>query len=200
MRFALLNIVTIGLLTAIYLQGWLVGALVGFTKWLSLGICAVFVFGFVLCAAKIWRTGRELDAVRQGSPLPTSRAGAYLESISGRGPDSRYISANLLRIRLVNHIGVVRHTANSLVFLGLVGTVIGFIVALSSIDPETSVEVDNVAAMVGTLITGMSIALYTTLVGAVLHLWLMINHRMLSTGTARLFDAIVELGEDRVGV
>jgi hypothetical protein len=46
----------------------------------------------------------------------------------------------------------------------------------------------------------MSIALYTTLVGAVLHVWLMVNHRLLATGTSELFNTIIELGEQRVGV
>ncbi len=53
--------------------------------------------------------------------------------------------------------------------------------------------------MVSKLVKGMSIALYTTLIGALLHIWLLVNHRMLASGTARLFDAIVELGEHRVG-
>ncbi|NCF27940.1 MAG: hypothetical protein GWP69_11210 [Gammaproteobacteria bacterium] len=99
-----------------------------------------------------------------------------------------------------NQIVIVRQTADSLVFLGLVGTVIGFIVALSGVDPQASAQLDEVAAMVGTLVAGMSIALYTTLVGAVLHVWLMVNHRFLATGTSDLFNAIVELGEQRVGV
>ncbi len=94
---------------------------------------------------------------------------------------------------------MVRHTANSLVFLGLVGTVIGFIVALSAVDPQNSVSVENVAPMVATLIKGMSIALYTTLLGAVLHLWLMVNYRMLATGAMHLFNAIIDVGERRVG-
>ena len=89
--------------------------------------------------------------------------------------------------------------ASKEVFFGLVGTVIGFIVALSAVDPETSVSVDNVATMVATLIQGMSIALYTTLFGAVLHLWLLVNYRMLATGAMHLFNAIVDFEERRVG-
>ncbi len=49
--------------------------------------------------------------------------------------------------------------------------------------------------MVSTLIEGMSTALYTTLVGAVLNLWLMANHRLLSSGTVHLITALVEFGE-----
>ena len=200
LRFALVNIVAAGLLAAIYLQGWLDGALQGYTAWLTLGICAVFVFGLLLCAVRIWRTNYELNAVYQGAPPDPSRIARYLASISGRSAESRTICVGLLRNRLGNQIVVVRQTADSLVFLGLVGTVIGFIVALSGVDPQASSDVDSVASMVGTLITGMSIALYTTLFGAVLHVWLMVNHRLLATGTSNLFNAIVELGEQRVGV
>ena len=200
LRFALLNIVAAGLLTAIYLQGWLDDALRGYTAWLTLGICAVFVFGLLSCASRIWRTNFELNAAKQDHPPGRSQAGSYLATIAGRSADSRTISASLLRNRLGNPIILVRQTADSLVFLGLVGTVIGFIVALSGVDPQTSAQVDEVAATVATLIAGMSIAMYTTLVGAVLHVWLMVNHRILATGTSILFDAIVERGEERVGV
>ena len=105
----------------------------------------------------------------------------------------------MLRLRMTSYIGIVHHVANTLVFLGLVGTVIGFIVALSGVDPRSAANVDNVVPMVATLIHGMSIALYTTLIGAVLHVWLMVNYRLLAAGTIRLFNAIVELGERRVG-
>ena len=51
--------------------------------------------------------------------------------------------------------------------------------------------------MVATLINGMSVALYTTLVGAVLYVWLNINHRLLTSGVVSLIGAIIELGEAR---
>ena len=84
------------------------------------------------------------------------------------------------------------------VVVGFVGTVIGFIVALSGVKPDLSASVDNVAPMVSTLINGMSIALYTTLIGAVLHVWLMTCYRMLSGASMQLYDAVVGLGECHV--
>lgn len=200
LRFALLNIVAAGLVAAVYLQGWLDDALEGYTAWLTIVICAVFVFGWLLCAKRIWQTNCELNAAEESEPPPPSRAARYLANIAGQSAEARSICAGLLRNQLGNQIAVVRYTADSLVFLGLVGTVIGFIVALSGVDPQATTQVEEVASMVGTLITGMSIALYTTLVGAVLHVWLMVNHRMLASGTSNLFTAIVELGEQRVGV
>ena len=38
-------------------------------------------------------------------------------------------------------------------------------------------------------------ALYTTLVGAVLHIWLMMNYQVLATGTVNLANAIIETVE-----
>ena len=52
--------------------------------------------------------------------------------------------------------------------------------------------------MVAKLIQGMSIALYTPLVGAVLYLWLIVNQQMLASGTVNLINTIIELGEARV--
>jgi len=49
--------------------------------------------------------------------------------------------------------------------------------------------------MVSTLIGGMSVALYTTLVGSLLHLWLMVNVRLLEGGAVNLLTATVEAGE-----
>lgn len=199
MRFALVNIVAFAIAGAVYLQGWLDGALVGETKWLTLAIAAVFLYGLAICCAKIWQTSTELNDVAIASPRSRSRAAVYLDAIRGKPPEGRSMTANLLRLRMSNQISIVRHIANTLVLLGLIGTVVGFILALSGVDPQAATQVEQVAPMVSTLIKGMSIALYTTLVGAVLHVWLMVNHRMLSTGTVLLYDAIVALGESRVG-
>jgi biopolymer transport protein ExbB/TolQ len=81
------------------------------------------------------------------------------------------------------------------VILGLIGTVLGFIIALSGVNPETAADVSSIGPMVSTLIDGMSVALYTTLLGAVLNVWLMLDYRILESGAVRLLTAIVERGE-----
>jgi len=199
LRFALFNVVAFGLLIATWTQGWLDGALAGDTFWPCVVIAAVFVYGLALCTGHVVSVNRALLQVRIGAPPPGSRAAEYLAAVEGRAADARAVSCGLLRLRLSHPIGIVRHIANALVFLGLVGTVVGFIIALSGVKPELTASVDQVAPMVATLINGMSIALYTTLIGAVLHVWLMIGYRMLATASVQLYDAIVELGERRVG-
>jgi hypothetical protein len=81
------------------------------------------------------------------------------------------------------------------VLLGLIGTVIGFVIALSGVRPDVVSDVNSIGPMVSTLISGMSIALYTTLVGSLLNIWLMVNVRLLEGGTVKLLTATVEAGE-----
>ena len=194
-RFALVNIVAVALLVAAYLQGWLDGVLTAYLMELSAVIVLVFLYGLVLCGAKIWRHSVELNEVKAGTADSRSRAGRYLSHVRGAGAESRSLHAGTLRLKLTDRIAGVRHIANSLIFMGLIGTVIGFIIALSGVDPEAMTEVENVTAMVSTLINGMSVAMYTTLVGAVLYVWLNINFRILVSGTVDLITTAIELGE-----
>ena len=81
--------------------------------------------------------------------------------------------------------------------LGLIGTVVGFIIALSGVRPEVASDINAIGPMVSTLIGGMSVALYTTLVGSILNVWLMVNVRLLEDGAVKLLAASIEEGERR---
>jgi hypothetical protein len=61
---------------------------------------------------------------------------------------------------------------NAAVVLGLIGTVTGFIIAFSGVDAESVSTVAGTTAMVTSLVSGMGVAFYTTLMGAVVYLWL----------------------------
>lgn len=76
--------------------------------------------------------------------------------------------------------GAVRWIGGTLVFLGLLGTVVGFIVALSGVDPQKAGDVAAISPMVSALLRGMATALYTTLVGSVAYLWLSVNAYVLA--------------------
>ena len=69
--------------------------------------------------------------------------------------------------------------------------------ALSGVRLEVASDVEAVGPMVSTLIGGMSVARYTTLVGSILNLWLMVNVRLLEGGAAKLLTATIESGERR---
>jgi hypothetical protein len=198
LRFAVINLVAFALFCAAWLRGWIGLILAGDSTHQVVLIAAVFIYGLARCGGKIFTTSVELNqlgALPAGAPSP---ADGYLESINQRDAQSRAIRASALRMKLMSRIGSIRHVANSLVFLGLLGTVIGFIMALSGVNADAAGDVEAIKPMVATLLGGMSVALYTTLVGAILNIWLMVNYRLLESGTVALLTAIVELGERHV--
>lgn len=197
LRFVLINATGFALVVGTYFQGWLNGLFSENVWAAALIITAVFVYGLAICAIKIWQTTNALDDIRSGTFGAGSRARRYLETADFGDVENRTVQINLLRLRLSHKIAAVKQIANILVFLGLIGTVVGFIIALSGIDAKSATDTSNIAGMIGRLISGMSIALYTTLLGAVLNLWLTVNYRMLATGTVNLLGAIVELGESK---
>jgi hypothetical protein len=189
MNFALVNIVAVGLIVAAWIQGWLEGFSEPTIWIMSLGIATVFAWGLALCGVQIWRlelTNVDLDA---GAPSANPTASEFLSAPA----DARPRKARIAQMRLGNQIGNLRHISNSLVFLGLIGTVVGFIIGLSGIDANAASDVNKVGAMITQLINGMSVALYTTLLGAVLNIWLNVNIRLLTTGAVQQLALMTEL-------
>ncbi len=197
LRYALINIVAAGLIAAAWMQDWLAGLFEPDTAVLSGIIFAVFLYGLVLCGEKVWRTSLAINDLKAGGKVAAARVSEYMAAARTKNAESRAIQINMLRLNLAHNIQIVRTIANLLVFLGLIGTVIGFIVALSGVNAQAVSQADSVATMVATLIQGMSIALYTTLLGAVLNVWLNVNYRILSTGTVNLISEVVRFGESK---
>ncbi len=195
LRFALLNLVAFALVGAAYAQGLVDMVIAADRTYLSVVIFLVFLVGLVLCARKVWQTSRELNRVGEFNPLAQSNPARYLAPLLGGDTESRANLAGALRLRLAHRITIVRHIANSLVLLGLIGTVLGFIIALSGVDPEHVSDIRAITPMVSSLISGMSTALYTTLVGAILNVWLMANHHLLAGGTVKLITDLIQSGE-----
>jgi len=78
-----------------------------------------------------------------------------------------------------DHIGAI---AEWLVTLGLIGNVVGFVLALHGLDANSLANgAQKVAAQ---LLAGMGVAFYSTLAGAVLALWTSVNKRMIDTALA----------------
>ncbi|MFM9843512.1 MAG: MotA/TolQ/ExbB proton channel family protein [Dongiaceae bacterium] len=197
MRFALVNLAGFALLAAAWFQGWILIVHHADSTYQSHGIAALFLVGLAICAQKVWRTSVELNKVKRFDPFhpEPSLALKHMAQIRGRDASSRGMAASALKLKLSSRIAAVRFIANMLVILGLIGTVVGFIMALAGVNPETSADASAIGPMVSTLISGMSVALYTTLIGSVLNIWLMVNYQILVTGTVNLMTGIVELGE-----
>ena len=195
LRFAAVNLIGFALLGGAYWQGWFGVVVAADSTGLSIAIFAAFLMGLVICTRKVWQASVELNRAKAVDRRLDARVGRYLAEVGGRAADSRALSASALRLKLFSRIAVVRQTANTLVVLGLIGTVVGFIMALSGVRPEAAGDPSAIGPMVSTLIAGMAVALYTTLVGAVFNVWLTIAYHVLATGTVNMFTAIIAVGE-----
>jgi hypothetical protein len=198
LRFILANVIALALVGAAAGQGWIEELLAADQGGLVRAIIAVFLVGLVWSCQRTIQLSRGLNELERFAKIPGAPVPAYLDAVAGRAADSRALLASTLRLRLANRVAPIRHLANSLVLLGLIGTVVGFIIALSGVRPEVVSDVAAIGPMVSTLISGMSVALYTTLVGSLLNVWLMVNVRLLEGGTVKLLAATVELGERHV--
>jgi hypothetical protein len=196
-RFIVINTFFGGVVLAAFGQGWIDTMISARLAELTLIIVAVFLYGLVACGWKIWRLTVELNGLAVESLPDDNPLTRYLDYVEASDSQSRALQASTLRLELTDRIVSVRHIANTLIFLGLIGTVIGFIIALSAVDPNTAADAANVASVIATLIDGMSVALNTTLVGATLYLWLTVNYRVLTSGTVSLIAEVVYTGERR---
>lgn len=199
LRFALVNLTGLALLGAAWLQGWVGPILATDDTRLCTLIFAVFLVGLALTAEKALMLSHELNALEGGAAGQGSKVAAFMAAVAGRDAQVRASLAAALKLKLAYRIAAVRHVASSLVLLGLIGTVVGFIIALSGVNPDHVADVAAIGPMVSKLLEGMGVALYTTLVGSVLNIWLMLNHRLLEGGAIHLVSHLVEEGERRAG-
>ena len=182
LRYSLINLVGLIFLFVLITQGYVTKAIKADITNMVIVILTLFAVGFVLAAYRTFWLSRELN-YSFFKILPNhSLAKEFLQNSKKLDASSRNNLAASLRIKLSSKINYIKFMANTLVILGLIGTVIGFIIALSGVDGSVSSNPEEVSKMVSTLIQGMSVALYTTLVGSICSVWLNICYQIMSTG------------------
>lgn len=100
------------------------------------------------------------------------------------------------RLRGSNPFGL--FAGDTLMKLGLLGTIIGFIMMLAPIaglDPENRAAVRSSMSLMS---DGMAVAMYTTLVGLVGSILIRIQYALLDSATAKIFAFAVDLTEVHV--
>jgi len=187
-RYATVNLVGLVLLGIAWRQGLVAQVWEADSSSLTLVIAGLFLWGMMLGGWRAWKLSDELDRVRGGHVDGKCRA--YRDALR-RGIDPR-VAAEALRTKLLQRVAFAKHLSGVLVTLGLIGTVIGFIIALSGVDPSQVGDAEAIGPMVAKLIDGMGVALYTTLVGASFGMWAAFNHQVLATGAANVYSAILE--------
>ena len=197
LRYSLINLVGLIFLFVLITQGYVTKAIKADITNMVIVILTLFAVGFILAAYRTFWLSRELNYSFSKTLPSHSLAKEFLQSSRKLDASSRNNLAASLRIKLSSKINYIKFMANTLVILGLIGTVIGFIIALSGVDGSVSSNPEEVSKMVSTLIQGMSVALYTTLVGSICSVWLNICYQIMSTGANNLLSKIIELGEKK---
>ena len=202
LKLALVNSVGFFLLGYAYMVGLVDVVLEADKTNLSILIAGVFGVGVLASFVTSWRIYRDMpwasyvDDDLYWNWRPDSEVDRYMEAIDGHGALSRHILIQDMKMRFVQKTSFLRYLAGFLVILGLIGTVVGFVIALSAVEPSKVSDVTKIGPMISTLISGMSTALYTTLLGAVFNIWITINAATLSSALVNLASSIVQLGED----
>lgn len=197
LRYSLINLVGLVFLFVLITQGYISKAIKADITNMVIVILTLFAVGFILAAYKTFWLSRELNYTFLKILPNESLAKEFLQSSKKLDASSRNNLAASLKIKISSKISYIKFMANTLVILGLIGTVIGFIIALSGVDGSVSSNPEEVSKMVATLIQGMSVALYTTLAGSICSVWLNICYQIMSTGANSLLSKIIELGEQK---
>jgi hypothetical protein len=116
----------------------------------------------------------------------------------GSGPIDQTLLLRSLADRLRGSNGFGAFASDTLMKLGLLGTIVGFIIMLAPLAGLDASDRTMLKSSMGLMTDGMAIAMYTTLTGLVGSILLRIQYYMLDTATARVFSEAVTLTETRV--
>lgn len=137
-------------------------------------------------------------------PLPAGLAGAHIRDLvlKARTQGARRLDQTLLlraladRLRGSNGFGA--FASDTLMKLGLLGTIIGFIIMLAPIAGLDASDKVMMRSSMSLMSDGMAVAMYTTLAGLVGSILLKIQYYMLDVATSTVFSRAVQLTETRV--
>ena len=102
------------------------------------------------------------------------------------------------RLELARRCGIVKKVASFLPMIGLMGTLVGVYIALTSVNGDSVADAAAIGPMVGTLIHGMGMALIKTLVGGILNVWLRFNYDLLDNGAVKFLVAQQKVGSQQL--
>lgn len=77
--------------------------------------------------------------------------------------------------------------------MGLLGTIVGFILMLGSVSDITDFDVTTIQKILSDMSAGMGTALYTTLAGLVCSIWAAMQYQILDRGSDNLIDSTKRL-------
>ena len=185
-------------------------------------ICAAIVVLYIGASLHcLWRTiviSREADAGRRaaqivGHPdlanerlerLPPGLVSDHIRDLAlkartqGGGRLDQTLLLRSLADKLRGSNGFGAFASDTVMKLGLLGTIIGFIIMLAPIAGLDASDRALMKSSMGLMSDGMAVAMYATLAGLVGSILLKFQYYMLDAATAKVFSGAVALTETRV--
>jgi hypothetical protein len=193
-------------------------------------ILLLYVIGAVHCARRTTYLADQLDLVRSiaqdigqrivpvqfdGVTLkvdgriiaPESVIGAHLSAVSRRnrtraapaeGESSTLVDTLVARVKGPHELGW--FAVDALLKLGLLGTIVGFILMLGSVADTASLDVNTMQKVLKQMSYGMGTALYTTLAGLVGSMALGLQYLLLDKGADALIERILGMADSQLAI
>jgi hypothetical protein len=188
--------------------------------YISSVIAALYLVTCCHCLWRTWAIAREGEAARRcraflsvadgtrptidTAVMPAGMVTDHIGSLvtkaraQGAGRMDQTLLLRSLADRLRGSNGFGAFASDTLMKLGLLGTIIGFIIMLSPIATLDAADKVAMKSSMGLMSDGMAVAMYTTLAGLVGSILVRIQYYMLDAATQRVFSDAVTLTETRV--
>ncbi|MCB0352841.1 MAG: MotA/TolQ/ExbB proton channel family protein [Bdellovibrionales bacterium] len=186
--FLLINFAGIALLALAYMKGWVNLVIERDATRITLVIPVLFFGGLFLCVSRIFSLNRAFNHLAK-------REGRWIERYRQIAAKSISNASELLQVSLFRKLMWLRYLQRLFPILGMVGTVMGFMIATDGSKLEGIAENQAMGMqLVVQMIQGIGIALTTTLVGMIFMVWMSVNLRLLETESMRLTEQVLEAG------
>lgn len=167
-------------------------------------ITAVTLFIYFLACAHcgyrslvLSREYLDFDRLWRGSAESSGLVGRYLQTLGNAAENS--VAAEVLAERARGQHQVGWFITGVIIKMGLLGTVIGFVLMLGSVAELENLDISDIKALMQQMTSGMGIAMNTTLVALVCSILLGGQYLMLDRSADRLVVEAIELGQRRAG-
>lgn len=166
-----------------------------------------FIGGTIHCGVRSWYLSKQINAateIKEGSKvwqddesLPAKFMQAINKSILGQPLEAEKLSDSDLLADVFAEQTRAQHEVgwfftSLLVKLGLLGTVIGFVLMLTPLSTLESFDIEDIQGILANMTAGMAVALNTTLVGLLGSMLLSFQYLMLDRGADELVARVIE--------
>lgn len=180
-----LNASWIAFMAFAYTKGWITTIIMSDPSFITHTILAVTGIGLVIAA------GKTLSLNRMCKQISTGRQ-QYLQKLAQYGELSRPDIKEALKLRLTGRLAILRYIATILFTMGIIGTFVGLIMGTHSITPEIVSSATSAQTAVALMISGMGVALFTTLTGAVTGVWIGMNVYILTQAARDYYTGVLD--------